>query len=84
MRDKFTCQYCGASPSKNLAVKLHVDHINPKANNGKDSKSNLITACRYCNLGKGHSFYPKIFILDFIKSLATPAVAEAIDENKED
>ena len=48
-RDKFTCQYCGASAP---AVVLHIDHINPVANNGAADITNLITSCAGCNLGK--------------------------------
>lgn len=61
-RDKFRCQYCGLSPRVSEEVILHIDHIDPKKNGGKDDAKNLITACNYCNLGKGHTFYPDIFI----------------------
>lgn len=48
-RDGFTCQYCGQQPP---AVKLEVDHIDPKANGGSDIEINLITSCFDCNRGK--------------------------------
>lgn len=48
-RDGFTCQYCGATPP---SVILHVDHIDPVANGGKNTMDNLITACETCNQGK--------------------------------
>jgi hypothetical protein len=48
-RDKFKCQYCGASAPQ---VLLQVDHINPVAKNGKNDILNLITACFECNNGK--------------------------------
>lgn len=48
-RDLFTCQYCGATPPR---VVLEVDHIEPKAEGGSDSESNLVTACFDCNRGK--------------------------------
>lgn len=48
-RDNFTCLYCGRNPPE---VKLHVDHIIPKAQGGKDVPENLKTACQDCNLGK--------------------------------
>ena len=48
-RDGFACQYCGAHPPE---VILHVDHINPVANGGKNNIDNLVTACQPCNLGK--------------------------------
>ena len=50
MRDRFTCQYCGAHGD---GVVLHVDHIDPVANGGESCEGNLITACQRCNSGKG-------------------------------
>lgn len=49
-RDKFTCQYCGATPPR---VILHVDHIVAVAEGGKNNIDNLVTSCEACNLGKG-------------------------------
>lgn len=50
-RDRFTCQYCGKqSPD----VILHIDHIKPVSLGGKNSITNLITACQDCNLGKSN------------------------------
>ena len=34
-------------------MKLVVDHIIPKAKDGKDVPSNLLAACSECNAGKG-------------------------------
>lgn len=48
-RDKFTCQYCGAAAPE---IVLHIDHINPVANEGDNDITNLITSCEGCNLGK--------------------------------
>lgn len=50
VRDKATCQICGAS-KKDGAV-LHVDHIYPVAKGGKTTLDNLRTLCDRCNLGK--------------------------------
>ena len=49
-RDRFTCQYCGARAPD---VLLQVDHIRPVARGGNSKRSNLITACAECNIGKG-------------------------------
>ena len=49
-RDKFTCQYCGATATQKL---LHCDHVEPVAEGGETTLLNLITACVDCNLGKG-------------------------------
>jgi len=49
-RDSFTCQYCGKTAPN---VILEIDHINPVAEGGDNSITNLITSCRDCNRGKG-------------------------------
>lgn len=49
-RDGFKCQYCGRTPP---AVILEIDHINPRAEGGRDCIENYITACFDCNRGKG-------------------------------
>lgn len=47
LRDKFSCQYCGAKND------LTYDHIIPRSLNGKTTWENVITACAPCNLKKG-------------------------------
>jgi DNA-directed RNA polymerase subunit RPC12/RpoP len=49
-RDGFKCQYCGATPNKEV---LQVDHITPVAEGGENDIDNLITSCQPCNIGKG-------------------------------
>ena len=49
-RDSFSCQYCGATPSKKTM--LEVDHIKPVAKGGDNDILNLITSCFDCNRGK--------------------------------
>lgn len=51
-RDNFKCCACGASPSKDPNVNLHVDHIIPWAKGGETELDNLQTLCERCNLGK--------------------------------
>jgi 5-methylcytosine-specific restriction endonuclease McrA len=46
-RDNFECQYCGTKRD------LTIDHVIPRAKGGKDSWTNLITACKRCNAKKG-------------------------------
>ena len=52
VRDKFTCRFCGASPTKDPSVILHLDHIIPWSKGGDTSLDNLQTLCSKCNLGK--------------------------------
>lgn len=54
LRDKFSCQQCGASPAKDSAVELHVDHRVPWSKGGETTIENLQTLCRSCNLGKSN------------------------------
>lgn len=52
VRDHFTCRFCGASPQKDPAVTLHIDHIIPWSKGGETTLDNLQTLCSKCNLGK--------------------------------
>jgi HNH endonuclease len=47
-RDDYTCRYCRAADQP-----LTVDHVLPTVLGGTDDPSNLVTACRDCNAGKG-------------------------------
>lgn len=51
-RDGEQCVKCGASPKKNSAVTLEVDHIIPVAEGGTNDPKNLQTLCWSCNQGK--------------------------------
>lgn len=60
-RDDYTCRYCGAQPDqlydwhpfiKRWIALIHVDHVIPRSQGGTDDPSNLVTACRRCNLAK--------------------------------
>lgn len=50
-RDRFRCTYCGRPGTD---VELEVDHIVPASKGGSNHMSNLTTACRSCNQGKGN------------------------------
>ncbi len=47
LRDRFACQYCG-SPRD-----LTFDHVVPRAQGGRTTWENVVTACAPCNLKKG-------------------------------
>ena len=44
------CMYCGRKPGIDL---MDIDHKNPMAKGGSDSKRNLQLICRSCNTRKG-------------------------------
>lgn len=51
------CHYCGAvlgKPGRNLPHSFSRDHIVPRSRGGSNSASNLVPACRACNLDKGN------------------------------
>jgi 5-methylcytosine-specific restriction endonuclease McrA len=48
-RDNYTCQYCGT-----LNHPLTVDHIVPKSRGGETNWTNIVVACKPCNLKKGN------------------------------
>ncbi|MCB2076876.1 MAG: HNH endonuclease, partial [Novosphingobium sp.] len=47
LRDRFTCQYCGATED------LTFDHVIPRALGGQTTWDNVVAACSPCNLRKG-------------------------------
>jgi 5-methylcytosine-specific restriction endonuclease McrA len=47
-RDRYTCQYCGATDPP-----MTTDHIIPRSQGGEDSWDNLVCACTVCNNAKG-------------------------------
>src|SRR4051794_29424458 len=47
LRDRFTCQYCGADND------LTFDHLVPRSKGGHTTWDNVVTACSSCNLLKG-------------------------------
>ncbi len=49
MRDNWTCQYCR---QKMRTQELTFDHVLPRAQGGKTSWTNIVTACRPCNSRK--------------------------------
>jgi hypothetical protein len=51
LRDRFTCQYCGAKAPQ---ARVEVEHIvPPKQGGAATNPANLICSCRECNRGKG-------------------------------
>lgn len=51
LRDAHMCMYCG---SEQRDLKLTRDHVLPISRGGRDSWSNVVTACRCCNTRKGN------------------------------
>lgn len=51
VRDLFRCAYCDEIFT---ARELSIDHVIPRCEGGKTSWENCVTACRTCNLKKGH------------------------------
>lgn len=47
LRDRFTCQYCGARDD------LTFDHLVPRSKGGQTTWDNVVAACSPCNLRKG-------------------------------
>lgn len=51
-RDGFACLYCGST------FHLQLDHLHPRSKGGSNHKSNLVTACRACNMAKSNRIIP--------------------------
>ena len=50
-RDRFTCQYCGATPGSS---ELTIDHVLPKSRGGPTNWDNCVLACVRCNHRKAN------------------------------
>lgn len=48
IRDNYECVYCGSGDKRTLTL----DHVIPQSKGGKDSWTNLVTACKKCNSEK--------------------------------
>tara|TARA_R100001086_G_scaffold246872_1_gene179850 strand:+ start:92 stop:385 length:294 start_codon:yes stop_codon:yes gene_type:complete len=60
IRDKFKCVYCNMKYSHR--VQLTLDHKVPLSKGGKNTKDNLVTACKQCNGNKGSLTYDEYLI----------------------
>ena len=61
-RDRFRCQYCGLDGMASFenSLLMTVDFVIPRARKGKRDPSNLVAACRPCNVLKGHRVFASI------------------------
>ena len=50
-RDRYKCQYCGIKVSLRSGT---YDHVVPRAQGGKTTWANIVTACAPCNAKKGN------------------------------
>jgi 5-methylcytosine-specific restriction endonuclease McrA len=50
VRDRETCQYCGAQPGR---AQLTIDHVLPRTQGGTTAWENVVAACAACNHRKG-------------------------------
>lgn len=66
-RDHHTCLYCGKTLKDKLLTR---DHVKPLSKGGRDIWSNVVTACRRCNIHKGN----RLLDMSNMKLLAVPYV----------
>lgn len=61
-RDQYRCRYCGLDGMANFenSLIMSVDFVVPRARKGKKEPSNLVTACRPCNVLKGTRIFSSI------------------------
>jgi len=61
-RDKYRCQYCGLDGMSSFenSLIMTVDFVHPRAQKGKKTPDNLVTACRPCNVIKGRHVFRDI------------------------
>jgi 5-methylcytosine-specific restriction endonuclease McrA len=69
-RDRYRCQYCGLDGLAQFenSLIMSVDFVVPRKRQGTKEETNLLTACRPCNLLKGNRKFvdveeAKVYIL---------------------
>ena len=67
LRDKFSCQYCGA---KKQSHDLTFDHVIPRSHGGRTNWGNVVTACSPCNFKKGSKRSNEINMFPLIKPVS--------------
>lgn len=58
-RDRYCCRYCGLDGMSSFenSLIMTVDFVVPRARKGKKDPSNLVAACRPCNVIKGNKVF---------------------------
>ncbi len=69
LRDRFTCQYCGAREE------LTFDHVIPRSKGGLTTWENVVAACSPCNLRKGDRLPHEVEMMPFQRPFA-PSVQD--------
>jgi 5-methylcytosine-specific restriction endonuclease McrA len=61
-RDRYCCQYCGLDGGSSFenSLIMTVDFVHPRAQKGKKTPENLVTACRPCNVIKGRKVFDSV------------------------
>jgi 5-methylcytosine-specific restriction endonuclease McrA len=61
-RDHYRCQYCGLDGMSSFenSLVMTVDFVVPRARKGKKDPRNLVSACRPCNVIKGHRVFKSL------------------------
>ena len=61
-RDRYRCQYCGLDGMASFenSLVMSVDFVTPRAHKGKKDPTNLVAACRPCNLIKGRRVFASL------------------------
>src|SRR6266700_787042 len=61
-RDRYRCHYCGLDGLANFenSLVMTVDFVVPRAHKGRKEASNLVTACRPCNVVKGRRTFKNV------------------------
>lgn len=78
LRDEWHCQYCG---SRQKTSELTFDHVIPKSRGGKTSWTNIVAACRPCNMDKGFKL-PRECKMYPIAEPVAPTIFELQDKGR--
>lgn len=81
-RDGWRCRWCGVEVSYNPAASgpfyptmASLDHLIPQVKGGRNTKDNLVTACRRCNSERGH-----MSVEDWVNHLENARASRSVPE----
>lgn len=84
-RNGYTCQRCGNGPgdidpfNPGRKIRLHIDHILPISQGGKDVKDNLRVLCSACNQGKSNVQPPSETALNILAKIRKLGRSEQLE-----
>jgi len=64
------CYYCNRLMTSQPQLRCTAEHLVPRSECGRDSKSNIVAACKFCNAMR-HRLYPRLVASEYAAAVRT-------------